>query len=357
MEKIQYLNNKKQAIYNVFKDNETGHYYLEFHDFNSYGKDRPWKSKKIQTLFLADIYFKKSSYKDDYWYKKAERLLACGDTLCYRIDENDKKIKLKYANSCRVRMCPLCNWRRERKLNIQLSKVIKKVTQNPDNQFILLTLTVPNCTGNELSNTVTKLLKGFNLLTKWKPFRQNIKGYFRALEVTVNKKIKSKNYGTYHPHIHVLLEVDKSYFLKSNPNYITQAEWLAKWQSIMHDKTISQVDVRKVKGTDNNIAHAVLEVAKYTVKDSDYIIPNNLAFSIKATETLDLALARRRLVAFGGELKTIHNELNFDDAIDGDLVSASGDSEPINFDDEDLIWVDWIPQKNNYYFRLGKGKV
>ena len=39
-------------------------------------------------------------------------------------------------------------------------------------------------------------------------------------------------------------------------------------------------------------------------------------------QVLDLALHKRRLIAFGGTLKKIHAALHLDDPIDGDITSA-----------------------------------
>ena len=101
------------------------------------------------------------------------------------------------------------------------------------------------------------------------------------------------------------------------------------WQKAMKDSTITQVDVRKVKPKKTNnvgtcfadmIISAVCEVAKYTVKSDDYIMPWNWNMSCKTVEVLDKALANRRLVAYGGVMKDWHKKLNLDDEIDGDLV-------------------------------------
>lgn len=92
-----------------------------------------------------------------------------------------------------------------------------------------------------------------------------------------------------------------------------------------------QVDVRKVKakaekGKDSNdIIGAVCETTKYTVKNEDYILPNNWQLTLESVATLDKALANRRLVAFGGVMKEWHKKLNLDDEIDGKLIEEGED--------------------------------
>lgn len=67
-----------------------------------------------------------------------------------------------------------------------------------------------------------------------------------------------------------------------------------------------QVNVKRVKG---NTAEAVAEVAKYSAKDSDYVIEKDLDLSMNVVETLDYALQRRRLVSFSGIMKEWHKKL------------------------------------------------
>jgi plasmid rolling circle replication initiator protein Rep len=55
------------------------------------------------------------------------------------------------------------------------------------------------------------------------------------------------------------------------------------------------------------------EASKYTVKDSDYLIQNNLKLSAKVVDVLDSALRSVRLIAYGGILKKIYNSLKLDE--------------------------------------------
>ena len=71
------------------------------------------------------------------------------------------------------------------------------------------------------------------------------------------------------------------------------------------------------------IISAVCEVAKYTVKSGDYVLPWDWDMSCKSVEVLDKALANRRLVAYGGIMKDWHKKLNLDDEIDGNLIEDS----------------------------------
>jgi hypothetical protein len=54
-------------------------------------------------------------------------------------------LRLKGANFCRARLCPLCNWRRSLKLRYQLGRVLNVVFSEDNSlRMLLLTLTEPN---------------------------------------------------------------------------------------------------------------------------------------------------------------------------------------------------------------------
>ena len=228
----------------------------------------------------------------------------------------------------------MCSWRRSKKIYGQVSKVMDKALEEKEYRFIFLTLTCKNVEGKELSETIDNLFKAYNLMTKRKVFKQAVKGWFRGLEVTHNLDETSESYDTYHPHFHIILMVNKSYF--SDPKYyLSQAQWTSLWQDCLGVDYTPIVDVRAFKtNTKKHISKSVAESAKYTVKDNDYLIPSDLEMTDNAVAILDYALANRRLVAFGGDLRKIHKELNLDDAENGDLVNT--DNEELR---EDLEYV------------------
>jgi plasmid rolling circle replication initiator protein Rep len=166
--------------------------------------------------------------------------------------------------------------------------------------------------------------------------RRNIKravhGFFRALEVTRNDE-----HDTYHPHFHCVLAVNPSYF--NSRDYIQQSEWLQLWRDAYGDQSITQVDVRKAKPkkstfdelgnlVSNDLGSVVAEVAKYTVKSSDYIFPNDPEKTDRVINILAGALKSRRLVQYGGIFKKLHKELNLSDPEDGDLINVTDELHP-----------------------------
>ena len=63
---------------------------------------------------------------------------------------------------------------------------------------------------------------------------------------------------------------------------------------------------------------AVAECCKYTVKPEEILVPEDMKWSAETVQVLDLALHKRRVIAFGGRRKKRYADLHLDAAIDGD---------------------------------------
>ena len=219
----------------------------------------------------------------------------------------------------------MCSWRREKKIFAQVSQVMDKALDKKDYRFIFLTLTCKNSEGEELSSTLDSLFYAYKKLMLKVDVKKAVKGWFRALEITHNLDENSLNFDTYHPHFHVILMVNKSYFNDSN-YYISHEKWTSMWKQCLNVDYDPVVNIKAFKtSTRSNTVKSVSEAAKYTVKDNDYIILDDEEMTDSAVMILDKALANRRLVAFGGELKKIHKDLKLDDAVDGDLINSNND--------------------------------
>ena len=348
------LNNKKYIL-----DNETDEVFEILSDKSSRGRKRPWRTHKIENQSVEECYKRLASDSSEpereYWLRRASRLHDCGVHLWFNVysDENGgEMMRIKHAESCRVRLCPLCTWRRSIKIQTHTRKILEQMQSEKKYEYILVTFTVPSITGEELLDKISDMMGAWDRFQHYVKFKKAVKGWYRGLEVTHNlqeykfgyvKKNGKKQrvtlvddsgepilnpfYDTYHPHFHCIFAVSSSYF--NSRDYIKRDEWLAMWQKAMKDPTITQVDVRKVKpkkidNTEGNsadmIISAVCEVAKYTVKTGDYVLPWNWNMSCKSIKILDKALANRRLVAYGGVMKDWHKKLNLDDEIDGNLI-------------------------------------
>lgn len=223
-------------------------------------------------------------------------------------------MKLHDARFCRVRLCPICQWRRSLKTFAQMSKVLD-IAKADGYQFIFLTLTLRNCTADALSDELTHILLSFNRLMKYKDVQKAVKGYYRGCEVTHNIRTDE-----YHPHLHVVLAVRPSYF--NGQTYISHDKWVALWQRALQVEYTPVVDIRKCRGG----AKAIAEACKYAVKPSDILNFDDWDMTVDTLRVLDKALENRRFVGLGGILKEIHKKLHLDDMEEGDLVHVESQS-------------------------------
>jgi len=98
---------------------------------------------------------------------------------------NATKLRLKRANFCRARLCPLCNWRRSLKLRYHLGRVLNVVFSRDDSlRMLLLTLTEPNSSWDDFGSAIGRLLSAIGKLMRYKRVQAAVKHSFRALEVT-----------------------------------------------------------------------------------------------------------------------------------------------------------------------------
>ena len=187
----------------------------------------------------------------------------CNTFLSFVADKTLEKQKLYKANSCKNRFCPVCAWRKARKDALGLSLMMQYIKQQERKEFIFLTLTTPNVQNEQLEDEIKHYNKSFKKMVERKKVKSIIKGYVRKLEITYNKKRDD-----YNPHFHVLIAVNKSYFTDKRC-YISQQEWLDLWRDVTGISEITQVQVQKIRQNNNK---ELYEMAKYSGKDSDYLI-------------------------------------------------------------------------------------
>ena len=286
---------------------------------------------------------------------RVERIYNCARYIEFKRTFSSNELKVHKFYTCKDRLCPGCNPRRSRKIYNQFKKIVDYCSD--DYEFLFLTLTVRNCEMDELDELISHMFHSWKKMCKRKEFHQAIKGWYRALEVTfdhdefiIEKKYnkskayfdnlglgigdKNPNYKKFHPHFHCLLAVKKSYF--KSDEYLSHGDFVRLWLESLDVDYAPVVDIRKVRkltsdDEEKSKSDIISEVAKYTVKDTDYLIDNDLDLTDLTVYHLALSLQGRRLIAFGGDLKKIHKMLNLDDPVDGDLVNV--DEELIEDDD------------------------
>lgn len=232
------------------------------------------KVKKIRDIEEVEEYLKKPTEKKRMQYKFIElmknnklvslknlnvaRLQVCGDFLLFLKSKNNA-YRLKKANLCNNRFCPLCSSLRAKKNAVIVLELMEYIREIKKLEFVFFTLTAPNIIGEKLEEEIKEFNNSFKELIRSKEFRKVCKGYIRKLEVTYNKERAD-----FHPHFHIVMAVNQSYF--KSKDYISTALLKTLWRKFKKNDSIEAVDMRKVK---MNSIKEVLEIATYCTKSSD----------------------------------------------------------------------------------------
>lgn len=244
--------------------------------------------RKIENLKMLG-YRKALKREINLTFSRENAIKNCSTFMEFLYTENFENKKLLKNNGCNNRFCPICAKNKSVKDAIAM-KIISNYVKSLKRAFIFVTLTAPNCKGEDLKEEINKYNDAFKLMFKRKDFAF-VKGFVRKLEVTYNEEKDS-----YHPHFHVLVSVLPSYF--TNPKqYMSRDEWLKNWQEVMNDFSITQVDVRRVKENKNGVDNSILELTKYIAKDSNYLT------SVEVFKNFYLGLKGKRMFSFGGDFK------------------------------------------------------
>lgn len=318
-------------------------------------KDSIWDNQRAKTATVGDIY----GYNPEF-ERYHDRMTDCSTFLSYGF--NDDGIKLKHANFCRVRHCPVCQWRRSLLWKSNMYVAYEEIQkQYPKGRWLFLTLTVRNCEIGKLRQTLQHMNKSWDRLVKRKAFYSVVDGWIRTTEVTRPKKKKNKKTdpdvicpitgNTHaHPHFHVMLFVKPSYF---STGYISQKRWSELWQDVLRVDYMPIVDIRTVKPNkkkgqtqEDAIKSAVMETLKYSVKPDDMIGDGSKRANDWFYE-LTKQTFKLRFVASGGVLK---NALKRDDDItNDDMINTGNDEEETNTDDRRLVFTYYKSQHRYLY--------
>lgn len=298
-------------------------------------KDKPWRTHKTENSAVRKIFATTDRHR-----KKAGRMKHCGEFLRFGLFDNGQdelELHLTKANFCRVRYCPICEWRKSLLWKSRFYNALPEILgKAPTARWIFLTFTVQNCEITDLRKTIQSMNTAWNRIVKHTVF-ENIIGWVRKVEITRSKD------GTAHPHFHVVAMVRPSYF--TGHGYIKQAEWVAAWRKAARLDYDPVVDVRIVKrknAEDNGPADAgIKEVLKYSVKPSD--MTQDLQWFLTMAEQTH----RLRFIATGGLLKDI---LKDDEPLtNDDLIHADDkrDEEKEELADRILTFL-WSDDASNY---------
>ena len=273
--------------------------------------------------------------------KYATRIYDCSQVL--KFAPTPDKLVLKHAFFCRVRYCPVCQWRRSllwRAVMFQQLPAIKE--KYPAYRWVFLTLTVKNPHVTDLRETLKAMNSAWQRMAQTKRFKGVVKGFIRTTEVTRGKDGEMMA----HPHFHALLLVDSSYFAR---NYIKQYEWVTMWQKALRVNYEPSVYVKAVKpskeGEKDNLDKAICETLKYSVKPSDIAKDDDGGDWLHemTKQTLNM-----RFIATGGVLKGVLKPE--EEVTQEEMLTPSGQDEAQ--DEPKRIGFRYMPHYGKYVYSL-----
>lgn len=302
-------------------------------------RDKPWDEHRGASDDVSMIYASAVGFE-----RYAQRMSDCSGLLQFawadNIETGETCLKLSKAQFCRVRHCPVCQWRRSLMWQARFYQSLPVIVQeHPKARWLFLTLTVRNMPVCELRDALQHMNKSWQRLIKRKEFKA-VQGWIRTTEITRGKD------GSAHPHFHILLMVPPSWF--RGQTYVKQQRWVELWGDCLQVDYAPTVDIRTVKPKHDGASHsgiteqlrgAVSETLKYAVKPSDMVDdPDWFLTMTKQVHNL-------RFIATGGALK---NCLRVDDESNDDLIVASEQEAETG----DKLSFSWRPTMR-HYVKLG----
>jgi plasmid rolling circle replication initiator protein Rep len=285
-------------------------------------RDKPWDKHRGNADKVAAL------YAGSEFQKYSDRVTFCAEFLGFGLVPNDDetlKLKLRSARFCRVRHCPVCQWRRSLMWKAKAYKVLPKIIDDhPGHRWLFLTLTQRNVPISQLRKTLQHMNRSFQRLSQLKAWPAV--GWLRSTEVTRGKD------GSAHPHFHCLLMVRPGYFGK---NYIKQDEWVEMWRKSMRLNYDPVLDVQAVKKGEQPM-QLVPELLKYCTKESDLVADREWFLE------LTRQMQKMKCVTTGGVLKEYLKELEEEPE---DLIGEGDELEP---SEDQSLYFGWQRQDKKY---------
>lgn len=222
-------------------------------------KDKPWDKHRKHADIISNYY--RQGGMDSH----ADRVAFCSQLLEFKVvpksSNGQQKLKLASAKFCRVRHCPICQWRRSLRWKARAYENLPKVVADyPEGRWIFLTLTMKNCQLTDLKETLKHLNKSFKRLTELKAFPGI--GWVKSVEVTRGRDGKSA-----HPHLHCLILLKDSYYKE---DYLDKSDWIALWKQCLRVDYCPVLDVKAIRAESSPVG-LIAEVLKYQCKESDLV--------------------------------------------------------------------------------------
>jgi plasmid rolling circle replication initiator protein Rep len=221
----------------------------------------------------------------------------------------------------------MCQRRKSLKAYSDFCKILNDLK---DYSFLHLVLTVPNCKGYELRETLKYMEQCSSRLFKIDKVERAFKGVARCTEVTYNKK-----HDDYHPHFHCLVAVNKSYF--TSRDYLNHKTLRFLWSVLWRIRTDNLRRIKDEKILEYNLLDSDLlqvhitkadegalpEIAKYAVKPLEMELARK--DRAKVLQELYEALKGKRMIQTFGVVKDSAKKckVDFNDSVESDTIDKT----------------------------------
>lgn len=290
-------------------------------------RDRVWDTHRAEASAVEQLYQEAGLKAYEARVQNCSRWLGFG----LHPEPDELRLKLTEARFCRVRHCPVCQWRRSMAWRARFLAAAPQIAEAfPTHRWIFLTLTVRNCPAGELRTTLQQMAAAWQRLVKRGTFPAV--GFIRSVEVTRGQD------STAHPHYHCLLLVKSSYF---STGYLKHSDWRILWKECLRVDYDPIVNVKSVKsgkaGEENNPIRGALETLKYGVKVQDLV--SDAEWLAAITDQLH----KTRAIAVGGVLRDFLREDEPEDLIHVDEQDSEQQSEQVTD-----LWFTWKEIRKRY---------
>lgn len=267
--------------------------------------------------------------QDYYQGRYSQRVSKCAQLLGFRLVPDallgEYQLKLNAAHFCRVRHCPVCQWRRSLQWMARAYEILPEIVRDyPHSRFLFLTLTLRNCEMEDLRTTLSHMNKAYRRMTRLRAWPAT--GWLRSTEVTKGKGNLA------HPHFHCLLMV-KSGYLKGK-GYLTHQQWIDTWQRSLKVSYRPHVRVNALS-KDASLTDLVPEILKYSTKEAD--LTDDRDWFLELTRQTH----KLRFVSTSGIIKQYLSSLEEEP---DDLIGEGDDSLP----DEGKLYFSWRKRDKRY---------
>lgn len=292
------------------------------------------KNNSYNKGLILDYYYKlNSEYNTLSLERKIENISICNSWWLLDYYTNQKVKDFRKTNLCKDKFCSNCKKVRQANRLLKFSPLLS--TYGDENYLYHFTLTVPNCMGNYLRETIKIIFDSFRRLIRYLALDKKIKGLdfslysyigaIRSLEVTFN-------FDLYHPHLHCIFAFSKplpsnshienafSYSKKNGYRRFTDFEILIQkiWYLLINKIKVTENNVSKLKlgyscTVDSVNENSIYEVFKYMTKNTD---ENDNILTYDNFKVLYFSLHRVKQIQGYGCFYNVQDDDNIFDEVD-----------------------------------------